>query len=273
MTVPAAFADHCPVGGSDEACIAGQGDGFEALLDGNQDGSSDPVQSLPGRDSSSPLRRQTKLVPTCDGNDATTDVGLCPAAVETCPTRGDVRFWAYSRVVDLSDRTTDPPFVRVLNPDSVCLGPDDPRVDPTAAIPALVEREFKRVVVLKGVAKVNPSPETLVNFQTRFTTAAPASYDIPLTLLGQSVVITATATSWTWHFGDQTQEHSTQSSRAVHNYAATGELQAYVVIEWSGTYRIGADPAARQVTGTATTTGEPVQVLVRQARAELVDQP
>jgi len=144
------------------------------------------------------------------------------------------------------------------------------------AIPAIIEREFKRVVVLKGVAQVSPAPDTLVNVETRFTTDAPANYDIPLTILGQTVVITATANSWTWHFGDgSTERVSDQASRGstVHTYDKSGRRGVFVVIEWTGTYRIGGDPTVRQVNGTATTTGDPAPVTVRTARTELVDQP
>jgi hypothetical protein len=144
------------------------------------------------------------------------------------------------------------------------------------AIPAIVEQEFQRVVVLKGIAEVSPRPDTLVNIDTIFTTAAPASYDIPLTILGQSVVITATADSWTWFFGDGSStrvDAKGTAGRTTHEYSTAADRGAYVVIEWTGTYRIGGDPQVRAVTGTATTTGEPIQVLVRQARTELVDQP
>lgn len=153
---------------------------------------------------------------------------------------------------------------------TVCLAPDDPVLDPTVAIPAIIEREYKRVVVLKGVADVSPKPDTLVNIPTRFSTAAPASYEIPLTLLGQSVVITATAERYVWHFGDSfSAETAEPGGRVEHEYVSTGTRQAHVVIEWSGTYRIGGGPE-RAIAGTATTTGEPVQVEVKQARTELV---
>ena len=224
----------------------------------------------------SPFRTQTKYVPTCDGNDATTDGGLCGGAVDTCPTLGDVRYWTFRRTINITDPAADPPFERVLDPPFVCLGPADPRLDPTVAIPAIVEQEFQRVVVLKGIAEVTPRPDTLVNIDTVFTTAAPASYDIPLTILGQSVVITATADSWTWFFGDGSSsrvEAKGTAGRTTHEYVTAAGRGAYVVIEWTGTYRIGGDPQVRAVTGTATTTGEPIQVLVRQARTELVDQP
>lgn len=255
----------------DVVACGGEGSGTGFNFGGKRAGSP-TAGGLPARPVSTPESiTETKLVPTCDGNDAVTDIGLCPGAVETCPIPGDVNFWVYRRTYVAG--TTPPPFARVLTPPSVCLGPEDPQVDPIVAIPAIVQREFKRVVVLKGVANVDPAPETLVNLETRFTTDAPTSYDIPLTILGQSVVITATAVSYTWHFGDGATARLTGSPATAHTYASAGSRGAYVVIEWSGTYRVGGDPTVRQVVGTATTTGDTVQVQVRQARTELVDQP
>jgi hypothetical protein len=42
-----------------------------------------------------------------------------------------------------------------------------------------------------------------------------------------------------------------------------------VVIEWSGTYRIGGG-AQLPISGTATTVGDPTPLQVKQARSELV---
>ena len=138
----------------------------------------------------------------------------------------------------------------------------------------MIEREFKRVVVLKGVAQPSPSPETLVNIPTLFTTDAPASYDIPLTLLGQPVTITATARRWTWYFGDGGSASTTAAGtqgRMEHVYRSSTALGAHVVIDWSGTYRIGAGPSL-PIDGTASTVGDPAPLAVRQARTDLVDQ-
>jgi len=274
LPVGPAFASHCGDGAGDEACIDGADDGFTIIDQADDRGVQGRNIGLDGRvRGASTLRRQTVLVPTCDGNSAENDLGVCTAAVATCPTPGDTRFWLFTRVVDTNNRTLDPPYIRRLDPDSVCLGPDDPRIAPTVAIPALIDRDFQRVVVLKGVAEVSPAPDTLVNIETRFSTSAPASYEIPLTVLGQTVVITATAVSWTWHFGDGTTERvTTGGGSTVHEYQRSGARAAYVVIEWTGTYRIGADQTVRPVNGTATTTGQPVQIAVKTARTELVDQ-
>ncbi len=166
----------------------------------------------------------------------------------------------------------DGPGSRVADPPFVCLGPDDPVLDPTVAIAAIVQRDFQRVVVLKGGVEASPGPETLVNIPTRFSTDAPASYDIPLTLLGQPVTITATARSWTWHFGDGTTASTTAAGtdgRVEHTYLTAASVGAHVVIEWSGTYRIGGG-AELPITGTATTVGDAAPLQVKQARSELV---
>ena len=268
----AAEPEKCDRKVSEDICALGNGEGFEVV-----DSTDQTVVMVQGKNKKirqTPLRNETRYVPACPDNDPDTDLGLCTPATTTCPNLADVRFWVYRRTY--LPGSVPPAFVRVLEPPSVCLGPDDPRVDPTVAIPAIIDRDFQRVVVLKGIARVTPAPDTLVNVETRFATDAPASYEIPLTVLGQSVVITASAASWTWHFGDGITQRLTDGSSGGstdHEYRKSGTRAAYVVIEWTGTYVIGGDPIVRQVNGTATTIGQPAQIAVRTARSELVDQP
>ena len=211
---------------------------------------------------------QKNHVPTCSGNTASDNGLLCGAATESCPIAGEVRFWVFTREYNVQTRVASE-WER--QPGTVCLGPDDPAIDPTVAIPAIVQRDFNRVVIVKGVAEVSPRPDTLVNIPTVFTTSTPRSYDIPFPLLGQQVVITATAQRYTWHFGDGTSQSTTAAdARVEHEYVRAGTRQAYVVIEWSGTFRINGG-APQTINGTATTTGDPVDVQVKQARSELVD--
>ncbi len=155
------------------------------------------------------MRVEVRYVPTCSGNMVNGDDALCTAALEACAVQGQVRLWVYRREVDTRSAADNPPWRRQVDPPTVCLGAADPVLDPTVAIAAMVQRDFQRVVVLKGNAQVSPRPDTLVNIPTRFSTDAPDSYDIPLTLLGQSVTITATARRWTWHFGDRTTATTT----------------------------------------------------------------
>ncbi len=265
-------------------CVSasGAGDGFQASAGARPNGRKAPTgvrgaaTSHAGAVSQQPPRSfdEFRHVPTCTGNDLGGPDALCNAATQTCASAGDIRFWVYSREVDRKTGAASA-WTRVQNPPFVCAGPDDPAVvvDPRIAIAAIVQRDFQRVVVLKGAAEVSPRPDTLVNIPTRFTTDAPHSYDIPLTLLGQRVTITATARRWIWHFGDGTSATTTAAGTkglVEHVYRRSTSVGAYVIIEWSGTYRIGAGPTM-PITGTATTVGDPTSVAVRQARTELVD--
>ena len=249
-------------------CFAGDGDQFtgsdEDTAGGSNGSGAGPVSSL---------RTETKYVATCSGN--TVDGGAdvqCGAALNFCPVEGQVRFWVYRRTVDTRIPGHDPPFERDSTPPYVCLSLDAPEIDPAVAIPAIVNRDFQRVVVLKGVPEVSPEPDTLVNIDTIFSTSSPESYDIQLMIAGQPVVITATVSRWTWYFGDGATDSTTvegSQGRVVHEYRQSGARSAYLVIEWSGTFQVGGGPV-QPVNGTATTTGDPVTVEVRQARTELV---
>jgi hypothetical protein len=274
LLVPAspAAADHCGNGVTDEVCAEGQGSGFDV-----GQGTVATTATAGGRESSGSSAGgsaptsyvEKRYVPTCTGNSSEENGVLCGAAVQTCPGEGEVRFWVYTRVLTIATGAATP-WTRVTDPATVCLGPEDPVIDPLVAIPALVQRDFQRVVVLKGVAEVSPKPDTLVNIPTVFTTSTPHRYDIPLSLLGQSVVITATAERYTWHFGDGASLSTSEpGGRVEHEYSKAGARQAYVVIEWSGAFRVNGG-ASQSIAGRATTTGEPTDVQVKQARTELV---
>lgn len=254
-------------------CVAAESSGSGFGAGGATGGNSEPsgTGARPvGAKPAPTVIEQKRYVPACTGNTATDGGLLCTYAAETCPDQGEVRFWVYTREYNTVTNRALTDWERAATPSTVCLGPDDPVIDPAIAIPAIVQRDFKRVVVVKGVAEVSPRPDTLVNIPTVFSTRTPPSYDIPLNLLGQSVVITATAERYTWHFGDGTSASaSAPGGRVEHEYREAVSRQAYVVIEWSGTFRINGG-AAQTINGRATTTGDPVAVDVKQARTELV---
>jgi hypothetical protein len=247
----------------DEHCAVATDGGFGIGKIDREDHSGSGTSSS-GGSSAPPI--ETRYAPTCTGNSASDSGILCGAAVDTCQDQTEFRFWKWQRTYnELSDEWGGWQLV-----DTVCLGPDEPAIDPAVAIPAIVQRDFKRVVVVKGSAEVSPKPDTLVNVATRFRTDAPASYDIPLSILGQSVVITAKAEKYVWHFGDGgTATSYAADGYAEHTYRQAVPRQAHVVITWSGSFTVNGG-ASQQIAGTATTTGEPVEVVVREARSELV---
>jgi len=250
------------------AATTNQGFGITGT-DGNPQ--AQPVKNRPRgpRQPLSPTYVDRNLVPTCTGNSYFDAGVLCNAAVQTCPVEGEIRFWVFETTIQ---RSTGKPVAgtgpRLV--ETVCRGARDPVLDPTVAIPALVQTEFKSVVVLGGSAQVSPEPETLVNVPTRFQTDAPASYPIPLTLLNQSVVITAKAERYIWHLGDGTTRVSTRPKGYLeHAFSKAGAREVFVEIEWSGSFTVGGGPA-QPITGTVTTDGEPTLIQVQQARSELV---
>ena len=272
LAVPAS-ADHCDIR-SEETCVHTTPGGWG--VGGTKPGGGGEAPPSHGGNNGVPVALapeyvQRRYVPACSGNapEGGNDA-LCGAATTTCPVEGELRFWVFERTVTRATGAAD--AWQHIAPFSLCMGPEDPVLDPAVAIPALVQRDFQRVVVLKGVAEVSPKPDTLVNIPTVFTTSSPESYDIPLTLLGQSVVITAKAEKWTWHFDDGASASTTtdgSAGRVEHDYVKAGPKQAHVVIDWSGSFRINGG-ASQPITGSATTTGDPIDLNVKQARSELV---
>ena len=210
----------------------------------------------------------------CTGNTRLDGGTLCAAAVTTCPQPGFVRFWIYEAKFDGTTNQIIGAWYQVTNPTTLCLGPGTPGVPKPMVIAAQIQRDFKRLVVLQGVARVQPAGKTLVNFDTAFYTEAGA-YDLPLTtILGSRVQVRATPVSYDWFFGDGAQASNAGpgargTTQVSHRYAGTGPVGPYVVITWAGSYTVDGG-AAQQVVGTAQTTGPPAALQVAQARSELV---
>ena len=207
-------------------------------------------------------------MPTCTGNSYFDGGVLCNAALEACD-EGLIRFWIFeATIVRANGKIAPGTWPQLVG--TTCLGPDEPALDPAVAVPAMVQSEFQSVVVKGGSADVSPKPETLVNVDTRFQTDAPGSYEIPLTLLNQSVVITATAQKYTWHLGNGETRVSTQPKGYLeYPYRKAGAYELFVSITWSGTFTLNDGPP-QPIAGTVEIDGDPTTVQVQQARSELV---
>ena len=80
--------------------------------------------------------------------------------------------------------------------------PPPPAATPKPQVtPGLVLTELRRIGLPSLQARTQPRDKTLVNFATIFY-AEPQTFTRTLTLLGQSVDVEATPTSFTWHYGD-----------------------------------------------------------------------
>jgi len=218
--------------------------------------------------------RVRALAPACSGNSPADPGLLCGAATTTCPKPGDVAFWTWTAVLD-PKTGKQTPWVLQTNPLTVCMGAAAPGVPKAVVIRATVEREFKRLVVLKGVATPQPAGKTLVNFDTAFYTRAAAYQLPPITIVGSTVRVRASPARYDWHFGDGTQladrgPGAKDTEQVTHRYTSTGRVGPYVVVTWSGTYKVDGDPAVQQVNGQAVTTGNPAALQVETAPSELV---
>ena len=208
---------------------------------------------------------ERRFAPTCSGNTVESTDALCAPALSGCTNPQQIRFWEWRRVVTLATGAATP-WERVIAPPFQCLGAGAAALNPLVAIDGLVQRDFKTLVVLRGSTRVEPSPQTLVNLATTFTTDAPASYEIRTTILGRGVTITAKAQQYRWFFGDA--DAATGRPSVSHVYAKAGGVAPYVVIVWGGTFTIAGDPTVRQVLGTATTTGPGTPIRVREVRSQ-----
>ncbi|MFN2538541.1 MAG: hypothetical protein ABR549_10380 [Mycobacteriales bacterium] len=214
--------------------------------------------------------------PTCTGS-TRTDPGVpCGAALTSCQPSGQglIQFWVWIAEVDTATgQVLDPPGW-VMQPSTVCFGPDKAGLPATAAIGGALARDFKDLVVVKGVAHVDPNGSTLVNFQNGYWTDA-KTYALPrVQILGHRVVVTAKPERFDWYFGDGTTALNAGPGRrgttdVEHTYRDKGTVKPYVVITWSGTFTVDGG-AALDVIGTATTTGDGTRLQVKEARAQLV---
>jgi len=259
---------QCQGQGSDGAFTASGGAGSPGAA-GHGGGPARPV-NLPA------TYRIYDYAPTCTGNTRGDADALCGAAVNSCLPRntGQIRYWVWYADVDrATGKIVDPPGW-VFEPKTVCLGPTQQGLPTKAAIGGVLASDFQQLVVVKGVAHVDPKDATLVNFETGFWTDAKAYQLAPVQILGHTVVVTAKPERFDWYFGDgaTAQDAGPGRSRTTdvsHTYDATGTVRPYVVITWSGTFTVDGG-APLPVIGTAVTTGDGTPLQVKEAHAQLV---
>lgn len=115
--------------------------------------------------------------------------------------------------------------------------------------PGRVLRAFRRLSWPRSELIIQPpGGTTLVNFATNFYTDNTAPSRQRVTLLRQGVLIEATPTTYTWHYGDGTTT-STQDAGApypaldlTHDYATVDTFAPRLDTTYAGRYRLNGGP-------------------------------
>ena len=151
-----------------------------------------------------------------------------------------------------------------------------------ADIAARILNDFRQLPINPGTLETQPFPHTLKGGPTNFyTTATQETFD--LTILGQTVHLTATPTSHTYTFGDGTTlgptpttgypipetEWLTTNTRTSHAYTETGNYQATITTNFTGTYSVNNGPPL-PINGTLNLTTPPKTIHVWKTERALV---
>lgn len=164
------------------------------------------------------------------------------------------------------------PDTRITAPPTVCLGPQDARVDPRLAVIAQVQRDWRTFPVPPATISVLPASGTLAGAVTKFRSTSPLRQALaPRQVLGLPVTLTVTASRYIWDFGDgtTTSTGAGTASTAEHTYRVAGTLQVSLETLYSATFTIGDDPTTYPLDGLADVPGAPRPLPVREARTQL----
>jgi len=131
----------------------------------------------------------------------------------------------------------------------------DPKpADLLPRIAAMIQTEFQKLPINPGQATAQPSPHTLRGAETNFF-AQSAAQQFDITILNQSVHVTATPVQYTWTYGDGTslgptpaaggplpQERWGEKTATSHAYAETGDFGVVLTTHFQGTYSVNGGP-------------------------------
>ena len=160
---------------------------------------------------------------------------------------------------------------------SQCLGANETPPGTTRSpqvTPGLVLTELRRIGLPSLQARTQPRDKTLVNFATIFY-AEPQTFTRTLTLLGQSVDVEATPTSFTWHYGDGSSATTSTpgapypAKDVTHSYTdAHTTVQTSVDVTYSARFRVG-NGAWQTIPDTVTIAGPAGALRLSEATAVL----
>lgn len=201
----------------------------------------------------------TRTVQVCDGPEGSSVGSVLPSslpAAEACPEQAA----SLELVADV-----------FCHDAQQAMAPDEPAVVTTA----MVANALARVELPPSELTVQPpNGRTLVNFDTNFYTVS-AVHRRSINLLGQTVQLEITPSSYSWHF-ERTAHRRTGTPGApypdlqvTHRYRARGDYAPSVDTTYTAIWRLG-DGEWRAVPGSVTIEGASVPLRAVEARPTLV---
>lgn len=161
---------------------------------------------------------------------------------------------------------------------TACLTQGDSKVF-TPPIAVLVAKRFKALEWPKSRLTVQPEGgRTLVNFETIFYTTNNQPTSKVVTLLGQTVEIQATPTSYVWHFGDAASATTASAGNpypaqdVVHTFTGLDPVEPRVNTVYSGSFRVNGGQW-EDIDDTVTVVGDSIDLAILEASPELVMDP
>ena len=148
---------------------------------------------------------------------------------------------------------------------------------PQDAMPAFTAEDFRRLPLTPPALTIQPNrAEVLVNMAT-ITWTDPTPQLLVTDLLGYTVEVQATPTSYTWDYGDGSPPlvttspgHPWPDHDVAHTYARPGTFTITLTTTLTGTYRMAGTTTWLPVTGTATTTTTSPPITAVDAPSRLV---
>jgi hypothetical protein len=231
------------------------------------------------------MDRQWRLRTPCEVTDA--DVGACQPGQQACPpipgrvvTYYIVQFQRLVTPEGLAVEGVPPPAGAPVGSAyglwsttfAGCVDVTDLNPPPS---PDEVFRYFQTLPLPELTTRQQPPGEALVGLPVIFFTDSPTTQTFTVGIRGFTVVIAATATTYTWDTGDGTVLTTADpgapypAQTITHDYAS-GTYTASLTTTWGATYSVDGGLSA-DVPGTTTTQGAPVTFTVRQARTVLTN--
>ncbi|WP_188037018.1 PKD domain-containing protein [Actinotalea sp. JY-7885] len=145
---------------------------------------------------------------------------------------------------------------------------------PQEALPAFSAEDFRCLPLSPAQVTIQPAAATvLINIPT-ITMATAAQQNLTTDLLGYAVEVQATATSYSWDYGDGSAPLVTTSPGRPypdhdvhHSYGDAGTFAITLTTTWAGQYRLAGTTTWQDIDGTATTvtTAPPITAVERRS--------